>query len=1806
MKHGTVSGDRTVVTRLIQLFAYHGLFLVSLLPVFAWGNTGEWGPVIPWPEIAISAANLPDGKILTWSSTETNRFPSASEFTHASVFDPVSNSFQTVDNNFHDMFCAGVSMLEDGRVVASGGNPFDNRTSTFNPQTFAWSSLATMNDNRWYATNVTLPSNEIFSTFGKESGNRSERYNPNNNAWVRTNGADMQILVNEQNTENAQTVLNAASTHQWWAHMAVAPNGEVFQGGPTQTWHMFNPSGVGATRSLGQPVGDRTRMWGNIVSYDVGKVIMLGGSDRTQTVATATDNVYLVDLNGATPQISQGPAMNFPRSLTNSVVLPSGEVVVIGGNSTGTLFSDVGAVLEADIWNPETNLWTLGASMSIPRTYHSTALLMKDGRVISMGGGACGNCAENHLDGQIYTPPNLIDSNGNLLPRPSLSQVPVSARAGDQISVAASTDTVKFSMIRLSSTTHAMNTDQRFIPVPATSNPDGSINLDLHPNPNVLIPGYYWLFAVNAQGTPSIGETIRIIRAEGEVENGNVTYEYYEGIWDFLPAFDSLLPVSTGSLDSITLQPRSRGDYYAFRFTTTIDAVTAGTYTFYTASDDGSQLFIDGQLVVNNDGLHAPLEMQGSVFLDAGRHQLVVTFFAKTGGDSLAVSWAGPGFTKHLMTASDFVPPDNGGGEIIPVTAPANSTTLLVENSSGQDHIWNVNPDNNSVSVSDFNGILLAEIAVGTEPWSLSKAPLRDRIYVTNKESASISVISTTSLNVIDTIFLPRASRPHGIAFAPASDQFFVALEATATLHKYTASGNGLLGSLTLSGKPRHLSVNDSGGTVYVTNFITPPLPGESTASVNVFAGGGELFVVNGNSMNLSNTIPVNYTNRPVNESSGPGIPNYLNAPVLSIDRTTLYIPSKQDNIIAGALRGNPGINFDQTVRAVTSRINLATGQDESGFRVDHDNSSVATGAAFSGDGRYLFIALETSRELVVYDVENGFQLERLNTGRAPQGVALSSDGSQVYVHNFMDRSVTRFDLTELFGQHLPNLTTSATTNVVSNETLSATILLGKQLFHDAADDRLARDNYMSCAACHNDGDGDGRTWDFTGVGEGLRNTIALEGKGPTHGMLHWTANFDEIQDFEGQIRSFAGGTGLMSDPEFAATLEPLGPTKMGRSTDLDALAEYVDTLTDRPLSPFRPGIGLSAAAAAGAQVFAEKACAGCHTNAAMTDSFAGITHDIGTITAASGSVQGQPLTGLDTPTLHSLWSTAPYLHDGSAATIRDAIAAHNNINVNATQRVQLEAFLLEIETVADIPVIVIDSDGDGVPDTEDDFPNDPTETTDTDGDGVGDNADVFPNDPTEWADSDGDGIGDNSDTSNANWQLEANYQQAVSAGVTPAGWSFLWNANGVIGNVASYSDLIWNGANYNSDGLPGRPAADELRWGYLNAFGGHPGWGSAQGAAADRYVIAAYTASSVGDYRIVGSSIAQNSCQWSNGLDLRVYINNTLISQQQIPADGSPGDFDGLLGSLGIGSTVYIAAGPNSRDGCDGFDWNFSLERDLNSTGQNNTVPAVTHPGDQVADQFQQLSLQIQASDAENDLLSYQLSGAPNGLSINNSTGLITGSTVLTGNFPLTVTVSDGALSASTSFNWLINTATQTWTTVTGYQNGFRSQNPAPGWSYAWNLNGVVGTTANYTSLLWVGNGRYDSDGVAGRSTTDELSWGYLSATGGHTGRGTLQGAGADRYVVATYETGSTGEYRLSNSQISQTGCQWTNGLELQVYVNDTGILQQNVPGGGGITGFDALLGTLNSGDRISVAVGPNGRDGCDAFDWDFSIERR
>lgn len=614
------------------------------------------------------------------------------------------------------------------------------------------------------------------------------------------------------------------------------------------------------------------------------------------------------------------------------------------------------------------------------------------------------------------------------------------------------------------------------------------------------------------------------------------------------------------------------------------------------------------------------------------------------------------------------------------------STPILLEPRAGAaDRLWVVNPDNDSVSVFDTGApARLAEIATGAAPRSIARAG-DGSLWVVNRDAGNIVVIDPGSLSVARSIALPRGAQPYGLVFAPNGDAY-VTLEAAGRVLRLDGRSGAVLAALDVGASPRHLAVTGDSARLLVARFVTPALPGEATAAVQTSVDGAprgaEVLVIDTASMTLRSTVVLAHSERTDTEISGSGVPNYLGAPAIAPDGTTAWVPSKQDNIRRGTLRNGLSLDFQNTVRAISSRIDLAALAETPAARIDHDNASVASAASFDATGAYLFVTLETSRQVAVIDAVGRGELFRIETGLAPQGLAVSADNTRLYVHDFMDRAVDVIDLSPLTRRG--ELRADAITRLasVAADKLAANVLRGKQLFYDARDPRLARDAYMSCASCHHDGAHDGRTWDLSAQGEGLRNTISLRGRaGLGHGRLHWSSNFDEVQDFEGQIRALAGGTGLMTDAQFntGTRSQPLGSAKAGVSADLDALAAYVASLNQMPLSAARSGSGaLTAAAVAGRGVFAAQGCALCHGGTSFADSGA-LLADVGTLRSTSGKRLGAALTGIDVPTLRDVALTGPYLHDGAAATLAQAIAAHRGTSVAGAELDNLVAYLGQV-----------------------------------------------------------------------------------------------------------------------------------------------------------------------------------------------------------------------------------------------------------------------------------------------------------------------------------------------------------------------------------------------------------------------------------------------------------------------------------------------------------------------------------------------
>ena len=619
-------------------------------------NEGRWGPLIEWPEIATGAANIPDGRIITWSATGTENFGGKKTFTHSSVFDPTTELFSDSDNPVHNNFCAGIAMLPDGRPFAAGGGATVTTTSVYDSATNTWSLIDDMAFPRWYATSTTLPSGQVLTNLGTNKQPHPEIWTETE-GWKAVNNLSLQSVLNDDSAKTSQRF--------WFPAMNVTPGGTLFHPGPTsQMFSLDLDAADGFIPHGRRETGDPFRLYNTTVMYDVGKMLVAGGGQP------ALSSAMTIDLNAPSPVVASTDPMHYPRSMQNSVVLPNGEVLVIGGNSSGVQFSDDGTQLVPEMWNPESGQWQTLAPHAVPRNYHSTALLLKDARVASMGGGLCGDCKTNHRSGQIFEPPYLFNADGTAAARPDISGNDLIASVGDTITIDGSAGIDRFTMVRLVALSHHHTTDQRLIPLNFQPTANNSYQLEIPSNPNVVIPGFYWIFALDAQGVPSQGRTIQISVSEPVKEfklpnEDSVTFEYYQGNWNELPDFDRLELVSTGKLDNFILTPRQQETHFGFRYTAKLRVPRTGVYTFYTTSDDGSKLYINGQEVVDNDGLHAAEEENGTAQLEEGEHDIEVAFFERTGSQTLLVQWAGPGFGKQNI-ATGLI----GTGSEVPAGEP--------------------------------------------------------------------------------------------------------------------------------------------------------------------------------------------------------------------------------------------------------------------------------------------------------------------------------------------------------------------------------------------------------------------------------------------------------------------------------------------------------------------------------------------------------------------------------------------------------------------------------------------------------------------------------------------------------------------------------------------------------------------------------------------------------------------------------------------------------------------------------------------------------------------------------------------------------------------------------------------------------------------------------------------------------------------------------------------------------------------------------------------------------------------------------
>ena len=474
---------------------------------------GQWGITIDFPIVLAASALLDNGKILTWSSYYVDKTNGLNNSTITATYDPAAGvvSQRTIVNTGHNMFCPGISINTAGSVVVTGGVG-SSKTSLYDPMVDVWTKGPPLNQARGYHATTMLSDKRIFVIGGSYSGGvgnkNGEVLDAAGTFWTALPGCEVKPML----TADAAGTFRA-DNHGWlfgWKQ------GWVFQAGPSKAMNWYNPNGNngnGSVVAAGMRGTDSDAMNGNAVMYDAvnGFILTIGGSPNYQnSQATTNANVIMLSSSGTAPTVTVTGSMNFARSFANAVVLPNGKVFVTGGQSYPVPFSDNTSIYPAELWDPATNIFTVLPAISIPRNYHSVALLLPDATVFNGGGGLCGNCATNHFDAQIYSPAYLFNGDGTAATRPIImSATPTNIASGATITITTDVNISGFSLIRFGSSTHTVDTDQRRIVLTPTGTfPNYTVQVPS--DTGIALPGYWMLFALNDNGVPSKATSVNV------------------------------------------------------------------------------------------------------------------------------------------------------------------------------------------------------------------------------------------------------------------------------------------------------------------------------------------------------------------------------------------------------------------------------------------------------------------------------------------------------------------------------------------------------------------------------------------------------------------------------------------------------------------------------------------------------------------------------------------------------------------------------------------------------------------------------------------------------------------------------------------------------------------------------------------------------------------------------------------------------------------------------------------------------------------------------------------------------------------------------------------------------------------------------------------------------------------------------------------------------------------------------------------------------------------------------------------------
>jgi hypothetical protein len=418
-----------------------------------------------------------------------------------------------------DVFCSGHAFLADGRLLVAGGtqqyDPFFGLRDalTFDAAAEQWTFVPSMARGRWYPTLVTLGDGRILAISGLGEDGLLDLVPEIFSAatgWTALPDLTTWSAVPEDSTRRVPL----------YAQMFLLRDGRLFySGGQYGGNEGLNPCLLDlAARSITEVpglVGHEEQSHRNQAASVLlppaqdQQVMLIGGgaadpaAHETHETTEAIDNVNIVDLAAGQLQYRATAPLQRARMHHNAILLPDRTVLVAGGSRMDE--SRVAATLVAEIYNPSRETWTLAAAARVPRLYHSTAVLLPDGTVITAGSNPTRGDEELRLE--RFHPPYLFRGE-----RPVIDGVAEVVTYGATIDIQCqnAADIQWVSLIRPTSTTHCLNTDQRFVDVPFRLGSGDALSATIPDEPNVAPPGWYMLFLTNQAGIPSMAKWVRL------------------------------------------------------------------------------------------------------------------------------------------------------------------------------------------------------------------------------------------------------------------------------------------------------------------------------------------------------------------------------------------------------------------------------------------------------------------------------------------------------------------------------------------------------------------------------------------------------------------------------------------------------------------------------------------------------------------------------------------------------------------------------------------------------------------------------------------------------------------------------------------------------------------------------------------------------------------------------------------------------------------------------------------------------------------------------------------------------------------------------------------------------------------------------------------------------------------------------------------------------------------------------------------------------------------------------------------------